>query len=133
MDIEKNVIEQSRTPNSEFESRFEWRHVKSMMWELSFLVLSACDYISLCGSEEAVELLREIFDENAFWDGEDRVFKSIDLVREQDRNSQTGAYTCNAQITDHLGVEWDVTYQISNDEMDETSFIMEAEWQLGRN
>ena len=60
-----------------------------------------------CGDSEATNLVEEIFNESTDYGAVD-----IDLIREIERNEQTGAYVCAAQLTDNEGDLWDADYTI---------------------
>ena len=78
-----------------------------------------------CGDREVRDLVQELFDENSGY-----ATQSMGLVRMRGQHEQTGAYTCDAQIVDTDGDEWQVTYQISKDEMQPLGYIVEAEWSM---
>ena len=80
-----------------------------------------------CGDTEATDLVKQMFAENT-----DYTAVTLRFIRMQGQNEQTGAYTCDGQIVDNEGDEWNVAYVISRDETDSARFIVEAEWALAR-
>ncbi len=93
-----------------------------LLWGSSLNLYDDATFPS-CGDKNVTDLVQQMFVEET-----EVSVEKLHLVRLLERNEQTGAYSCDAELMSSDGQQWDITYEISHDETDSSGYVVRAEW-----